>query len=201
VIDGWLVWRHAGQTIAHIAEKKEEEVDLTSLVTRVRDLSRLETASMRVVHVGTLTQSYEMVPNALAGDELTFFATGDVIAGVVGHLAERTLVQDQQGLGGRPRTGILADPLHLRHLDGPFPEAGGAGEFDQLQAGDAALVDRLHLARGDQHVAVARRPADGEILGELSIALSVHGANRSHAILAETDGGSGIKRLQSRSHR
>jgi len=82
VIDGWLVWRHAGQTIGHIAEKKEEEVDLTSLVTRVRDLSRLETASMHVVHVGTLTQSYEMVPNALAGDEITFFATGDVIAGV-----------------------------------------------------------------------------------------------------------------------
>jgi Protein of unknown function (DUF4230) len=81
-IDGWLVWRHAGQTIARIAEKKEEEVDLTSLVTRVRDLSRLETASMHVVHVGTLTQSYEMVPNALAGDEITFFATGDVIAGV-----------------------------------------------------------------------------------------------------------------------
>src|SRR5438105_3618120 len=81
-IDGWLVWRHAGQTIAHIAEKKEEEVDLTSLVTRVRDLSRLETASMHVVHVGTLTQSYEMVPNALAGDEITFFATGDVTAGV-----------------------------------------------------------------------------------------------------------------------
>ena len=80
--DGWLVWRHAGQTIAHIAEKKEEEVDLTSLVTRVRDLSRLETASMHVVHVGTLTQSYEMVPNALAGDEITFFATGEVIAGV-----------------------------------------------------------------------------------------------------------------------
>jgi hypothetical protein len=37
---------------------------------------------MHVVHVGTLTQSYEMVPNALAGDEITFFATGDVIAGV-----------------------------------------------------------------------------------------------------------------------
>ena len=37
---------------------------------------------MHVVHVGTLTQSYEMVPNALTGDEITFFATGDVIAGV-----------------------------------------------------------------------------------------------------------------------
>jgi hypothetical protein len=81
-VDGWLVWRHAGQTIAHIAQKKEEEVDISALVTRVRDLSRLETASMHVVHVGTLTQSYEMVPNALAGDEITFFATGDVIAGV-----------------------------------------------------------------------------------------------------------------------
>jgi hypothetical protein len=37
---------------------------------------------MRVVHVSTITQSYELVPNALAGDQLTFFAAGDVIAGL-----------------------------------------------------------------------------------------------------------------------
>ena len=61
---------------------KEEEVDLGAVVTRVRDLNRLETASMRVTHVSTITQSYKLVPNAMAGDELTLMATGDVIAGV-----------------------------------------------------------------------------------------------------------------------
>ena len=84
-VDGWLIWRHARTTVARlgqIGQQKEAEVDLSSLVTRVRDLSRLETASMRVVHVGTISQSYEMVPNAIAGDEITFFAAGDVIAGV-----------------------------------------------------------------------------------------------------------------------
>ncbi|MCU1228548.1 MAG: hypothetical protein JWO97_1432, partial [Acidobacteria bacterium] len=49
---------------------------------RVRDLNRLETAAMRVTHVSTITQSYKLVPNAMGGDELTLFATGDVIAGV-----------------------------------------------------------------------------------------------------------------------
>src|SRR5439155_8847743 len=42
----------------------------------------LETYSMRVVHISTITQWYELVPNAIAGDELTFFAAGDVIAGI-----------------------------------------------------------------------------------------------------------------------
>ena len=84
-VDGWLIWRHARTTVerlGQIGQQKETEVDLSTLVTRVRDLSRLETASMRVVHVGTISQSYEMVPNAIAGDEITFFAAGDVIAGV-----------------------------------------------------------------------------------------------------------------------
>jgi hypothetical protein len=37
---------------------------------------------MRVMHVGRVTQTYRMVPNALGGDEITFLAEGDVIAGV-----------------------------------------------------------------------------------------------------------------------
>jgi hypothetical protein len=60
----------------------EQEVDLSAVVTRVRDLNRLETAAMRVTHVSTITQSYKLIPNSMAGDELTLFATGDVIAGV-----------------------------------------------------------------------------------------------------------------------
>lgn len=82
----WLVWRVTRRAVtsavSQITERKEETVDLGALVTQVRELSRLETASMRVIHVATTTQSYEMVPNAIAGDELTFLATGDVIAGI-----------------------------------------------------------------------------------------------------------------------
>jgi hypothetical protein len=86
VLGGYLAWRltQSAMTsaVSRMTERKEETIDLSALVTQVREMSRLETASMRVVHVATTTQSYEMVPNALAGDELTFLAAGDVIAGV-----------------------------------------------------------------------------------------------------------------------
>ena len=86
VLGGYLAWRltRSAMTsaVTRMTERKEETIDLSALVTQVREMSRLETASMRVVHVATTTQSYEMVPNALAGDELTFLAAGDVIAGV-----------------------------------------------------------------------------------------------------------------------
>ncbi|HEX9162422.1 MAG TPA: DUF4230 domain-containing protein [Thermoanaerobaculia bacterium] len=62
--------------------REERLMDLTTLVTEVRNLNRLETASMRVVHVATITQTYQMVPDALGGDQITFLAAGDVIAGV-----------------------------------------------------------------------------------------------------------------------
>src|SRR3954454_19712213 len=62
--------------------RKEEMADIGTLVTRVRDLNRLETATMRVASVSTIKQSYDLIPNALAGDELTLYSAGDVIAGV-----------------------------------------------------------------------------------------------------------------------
>lgn len=78
-----MVWRIARRTVERqILTPQEKTVDLTTLVTQVRELNRLETASMRVIHVGTVTQSYKVIPDALAGDELTFLATGDVIAGL-----------------------------------------------------------------------------------------------------------------------
>ena len=78
---GWYFWRQT-RMVREVFTPHEQEVDLTTLVTRVRSLDRLETATMRVVHVGTITQSYRFVPDAFAGDEMTFLATGDVIAGV-----------------------------------------------------------------------------------------------------------------------
>ena len=86
VLGGYLAWRltrsAVTSAVTQMTERKEETIDLGALVTQVREMSRLETASMRVIHVATTTQSYEMVPNALAGDQLTFLAAGDVIAGV-----------------------------------------------------------------------------------------------------------------------
>lgn len=82
-VGGVLLWRFAIRSVKReLLTPQEKTVDVASLVTQVRELSRLETASMRVVSVSTITQSYKMVPNALSGDELTFLAAGDVIAGI-----------------------------------------------------------------------------------------------------------------------
>jgi hypothetical protein len=83
VTTGVVVWRMAKRTIVEqVLTPQEKQIDVATLVTQVRELNRLETASMRVMHVGTITQSYQLVPNAIAGDEITFLATGDVIAGI-----------------------------------------------------------------------------------------------------------------------
>ncbi|HEY0155924.1 MAG TPA: DUF4230 domain-containing protein [Thermoanaerobaculia bacterium] len=78
-----LVWRMAKRTVINeVFTPEEKVVDISILITQVRELNRLETASMHVMHVGTIKQSYKLVPNAIAGDELTFLAEGDVIAGL-----------------------------------------------------------------------------------------------------------------------
>jgi hypothetical protein len=78
----WILVRRIDQAAVNAVTSKEESVDLGTLVTRVRDLNRLETATMRVTSISTIKQTYDLIPNALAGDELTLYATGDVIAGV-----------------------------------------------------------------------------------------------------------------------
>jgi len=79
---GWMVWRQTHRAVHEVLTAHEEQIDLSAVVTRVRALNRLETASMHVVHVSTITQSYDLIPNAFGGDELTLFAAGDVIAGL-----------------------------------------------------------------------------------------------------------------------
>jgi hypothetical protein len=85
-VGGVVVWQTARrvvrETVQDVTVPQEKAIDLGALVTQVRELSRLETASMRVMHVSTITQSYKLVPDSLAGDKLTFLAAGDVIAGV-----------------------------------------------------------------------------------------------------------------------
>ncbi len=83
VTSGFIVWKMAKRAvIEQVFTPEEKTLDLTTLVTQVRELQRLETASMHVMHIGRVTQSYKMVPDALAGDEITFLAEGDVIAGM-----------------------------------------------------------------------------------------------------------------------
>jgi hypothetical protein len=81
----WMVRttsRAASAAINRVIEPREKQIDLGALVMRVRELSRLETASMRVMHVSTIRQSRGMIPDTFAGDEMTFLAVGDVVAGI-----------------------------------------------------------------------------------------------------------------------
>jgi len=85
VIAGGLLWilHHERQVrVTDFTKPREQEMDPGTLVTRVRALDRLETTTMRVVHIGTISQSYQYLPNAIAGDELTLYSVGDVIAGI-----------------------------------------------------------------------------------------------------------------------
>ena len=94
----WLIWRDANRRVEALTARQEQMVPIATVVTRVRELSRLETASMRVVHVSTITQSYQLIPNAIGGDELTFFAAGDVIAGVdLSQLRDSDVRRDPDG--------------------------------------------------------------------------------------------------------
>ncbi len=78
-----IVWRIAKRTVQQeVFTPQEKTIDISTLVTQVRELNRLETAAMSVIHVGTITQTYKLVPNAIGGDEITFLAAGDVIAGI-----------------------------------------------------------------------------------------------------------------------
>src|ERR1700704_4335214 len=76
-----LVLQRVEQMATRAVTSREEMADLGTLVTRVRDLNRLETANMRVASVSTIRQTYDLIPNALAGAEMTVYAAGDVIAG------------------------------------------------------------------------------------------------------------------------
>ena len=86
VTSGMLIWRMAKRSVTRQVTEalapQEKTIDVAALVTQVRELNRLETAAMRVVHIGKISQTYKLVPNALAGDEITFLAEGDVIAGI-----------------------------------------------------------------------------------------------------------------------
>lgn len=95
----WFIAHRIEKMAARAVTRNEETVDLGSLVTRIRDLNRLETASMRVVSVSTIRQTYDLIPNALAGDELTLYSAGDVIAGVdLSMMKAEDVYREQDGM-------------------------------------------------------------------------------------------------------
>ena len=86
VTAGYVLWHVTRSAVENVVTRavtpQEKTIDLGVIVTQVRSLNRLETASMRVMHVSTTKQEYQLVPDSLGSDELTFLAVGDVIAGV-----------------------------------------------------------------------------------------------------------------------
>ena len=72
----------AGAIVEATVGKQEAPLDITAIVTKASELNRLETASMRVMHVSQIRQSYGIIPDMLAGDSLTLMAVGEVFAGV-----------------------------------------------------------------------------------------------------------------------
>jgi len=98
VVASWVVFRQIRKTTESAIARQEEAVDLGSVVTQVRALSRLETASMHVVNVSTVSQSYGLLPNSIAGDEVTLFAAGDVIGGIdLGQITDRDVWREPDG--------------------------------------------------------------------------------------------------------
>ena len=99
---GWVAYRMARRavavTVTDLTKPEEKTIDIGALVTQVRELSRLETASMRVMNVSTITQSYKLIPDAMAGDQMTFLAAGDVIAGVdLSQIGEKDVWRESDG--------------------------------------------------------------------------------------------------------
>jgi hypothetical protein len=78
----WIGLRVTQRAAAKIGQKQEKRLDLAVTITQIRALNRLETAQMDVTHISQIQQSYGVIPNSLAGDELTFLAMGQVIAGI-----------------------------------------------------------------------------------------------------------------------
>ena len=102
VAGGYVAWRLTKRSVTvavqELVKPEEKQIDLGALVTSVRELSRLETASMRVMHVSTITQTYKMIPDAISGDELTFLATGDVVAGIdLSYLQQKDVWRESDG--------------------------------------------------------------------------------------------------------
>ena len=96
VIGSWVIAHRAVEKLT--VHKQESALDLGAIVTQVRQLNRLETASMHVLHISTITQTYTNVPDSLAGDQLTFLASGDVIAGIdLSRITERDVWRQRDG--------------------------------------------------------------------------------------------------------
>lgn len=79
--------------------KDETAVKLSTIVTELSKLSRLETARMKVMNVSQVKQSYGIIPDMLAGDNLTLMSVGEVFAGIdLSKLTQEDVYMDENGV-------------------------------------------------------------------------------------------------------
>lgn len=142
ILLGWFAWkaiRTPMDMAAEAVEKEERLIDHGAVVTQIRELSRLETAAMRVMHVSTIRQSYGIVPQTLSGDELTFVGVGDVIAGVdLGSLRPEDVVVD----GTSAMVRLPASQVLVTRLDNEKSHVANRST-GVLRRGDAGLETRV----------------------------------------------------------
>ena len=68
--------QQSSESVGDMFEMREETLDLATVVSQVRGLSRLETASMEIIQVLQVSQSHDVIPDVVAGDRVRLMAVG-----------------------------------------------------------------------------------------------------------------------------
>ena len=105
--------KQSSESVGNMFEMEQTTLDLAAVVTQVRGLARLETASMQIIQVLQVSQSHRVIPDAVAGDRVRLMAVGDVIAGIdLEEIRDEDVRVDNGVLVIRlPRTKILVTRL------------------------------------------------------------------------------------------
>lgn len=171
----WFAWRAVrkpADVVKQAVKREEVMLDHGAIVTRIQDLARLETASMRVMHVSTVRQSHGIVPQALAGDEITFVAVGDVIAGVdLQRLRPDDVIVEGRSVTVRlPPSEILVTRLdneqsHIANRSTGVLRRSDPGLESRLRASSEKGIRKTSLDRGI--LELADRNAEQRVVGLL----------------------------------
>lgn len=139
--------RQSSESVTSMFEMEEETLNLAAVVTQVRGLARLETASMEIIQILQVSQSHGVIPDAVAGDRVRLMAVGDVIAGIdLAEIREEDVRVDGGTLVIRlPRTKILVTRLDNQKTEVLDRETG------LLRKGDIHLESR---AREEAEIAI-----------------------------------------------
>lgn len=139
--------RQSSESVESLFEMDEETTYLASVVSQVRGLARLETASMEIIQILRVKQSHSVIPDLVAGDEVRLMAVGEVIAGIdLSEIREEDVrVEDGVLVIRLPRTRVLVTRLDNQKTEVLDRETG------VLRKGDIHLESR---ARGEAEIAI-----------------------------------------------